>query len=214
MENKYSGDLKDQLLLYKYNPDNRDELYDIIMLRNKNRLFKNMIDMFEEEVNNFTFDSENNMYYIFALLDLIPDVIGNNKYMQQTCSYKFTEIHGKLKDIIHSKPEELTKEQNGNYKTIKNILSKLEHTIIKLEWDIPEDYDPNKEEYISYIIFNSKNLNILENSVKQFPHIVNTKDENENPLIFKVIDKYIESLNIYASNPNRSELYCSSMYLI
>ena len=202
MENYYSDNLKEQLFLYKFNPDKRDELYDIIMLRNKNKLFKSMLDMFEEDVDNFKYDSDTNILYIFALLDLIPDVIGNNKFLQQTCSYKFKELHGKLKDIIHSKPEDLNKEQNGNYLTIKNILSKLENTIIKLEWEIPEDYDPNKEEFISYLIFNGKNLNILQNSVNQFPHIVNTKDENETPLLFKVIDKYIESLNTYASNPN------------
>lgn len=202
MEDYYSENLKEQLFLYKFNPEKRDELYDVIMLRNKNKLFRSMLEMFEEDVDNFKYDSNTNILYIFALLDLIPDVIGNNKYLQQTCSYKFTEIHGKLKDIIHSKPENLNKEETGNYKTIKNILSKLENTIIKLEWDIPQDYDPNKEEFISYIIFNSKNLNILENSVKQFPHIVNTRDEQETPLLFKVLDKYIESLNIYASNPN------------
>ena len=43
MENYYSDNLKEQLFLYKFNPDKRDELYDIIMLRNKNKLFKKLV---------------------------------------------------------------------------------------------------------------------------------------------------------------------------
>ena len=202
MNKDYKDNLKELLFIYKKNPSYRDEYYYKITKKNKNKVFMGMMEMFEEEIDNFSYDSENNISYLFAILELIPDIIGQNQFLTKTCSYKFNEIHNKIKDILHSKPSELTKEQNANYLTIKNLLTKLENTIIELDFSIPKDFDRNKEEYISYLIFNGKNLHIIHNAIEKFPHIVNTKVNDDKPLVYEVIDKYVEALNTYTSDPN------------
>lgn len=202
MDERYLEEVKNNLLLYKYNPDHREELLDKLYSRKMNRLLMAMMELFDRDIDNFKYDDENEITYIFSLMELLPDVVSNNKHLQETASYRLTELHTKIRELIHHKPLNMSSKQNSRYKLLKNILVKLEDTIIKLQYDIPPDYDPNKEEFISYIIFNSKNINHLYIAVSQFPYIINIMDKNEQPLFNRVIDEYLKALDEYTSNPN------------
>ena len=47
MEINYKEDVKRQLLIYKYNPDYREEYYERLFARNKNKLLLAMLDLFD-----------------------------------------------------------------------------------------------------------------------------------------------------------------------
>ena len=202
MEVNYKDDVKRLLLIYKNNPDYRDEYYDKLFSRNKNKLLQAMLDLFEEEINNFVFDGNNNLTYLFTLLELLPDVIQRNKFLQQTTINRFTDIHRSINEIIHVRPKEMTKIETNRYKLLKNILFKLENTILKFSYEIPADYDPTKEEFISYLIFKGKNINHINNAIEEFPYIVNIRDDNDVPLINRVIDEYLNALDSYIATAN------------
>ena len=202
MDKKYNEIVKTNLLMYKYNPDYRDEYYDKLFSKNKNKLLIAMLELFETEINTFSYNDTSDLTYLFTLLDLLPDILRNNKVLQQTTINRFTSIHRDINEIIHIKPNKMTKEQNNRYKLLKNILFKMEDTILKFHYEIPPDYDPTKGEFISYIIFNTKNLNHFANAIEEFPYIVNIKDSKERPLIQKVLSQYIKALDQYVSNVN------------
>ena len=202
MEINYKEDVKRQLLIYKYNPDYREEYYERLFARNKNKLLLAMLDLFDEEITNFDYKDNSDVTYLFTILELIPDVIRRNQFLQQTTINRFTDIHRNINDIIHIKPNNMNKAEQNRYKLIKNLLYKLEDTILKFSYEIPADYDPTKEEYISYIIFKSKNINHFTNAIEEFPYLVNIKDDNENPLINRVLDKYLSALDEYIANTN------------
>ena len=202
MEGNYKDDVKRLLLIYKNNPDYREEYYDRLFSRNRNKLLFAMLDLLEEEINNFVFDGNNNLTYLFTLLELLPDVIRGNKILQQTTINRFTDIHRSINEMIHVRPKEMSKKEHNRYKLLKNILFKMEDTILKFTYEIPADYDPMKEEFISYLIFKGKNINHVVNAFEEFPYIVNIKDDNELPLINRVLDEYLKSLDEYIANTN------------
>lgn len=202
MKAKYKDEIKRLLLLYKNNPDYREELYDKIFSRNKNKLLINMMEIFKDEINNFAYDSNEDITYLFSLFELLPDVLGENQILQQNTINNLVPIHRDIKDIIHRKPENPTKEELSRYKLLKNILYKMEDTLIKFTYQMPEDYDPTQGEFIAYIIFKTKNLNHFKNAITEFPYIVNSKDSNNRPLINRVLDEYINALDQYISNVN------------
>ncbi len=206
MSDKYNEDVKRLLKIYKNNPDYRDEYYDKLLSRNRNKLLMSMLDIIDDEINNFNYNDESDLTYLFTLLELLPDVLRKNKFLQQTTINRFSSVHRTINEIIHVKPESLNKKQNTRYKLLKNILYKLEDTILKFNYEIPDDYDPSKGEFIYYIIFNSKNLNHFINAIEEFPYLVNIKDEKEYPLINKVLDEYISALDKYISNINLGPL--------
>ena len=202
MDNKYKEDVKKLLLIYKYNPDYRDELYDRLFSRNRNKLLIAMLDSFEQEISNFSYDGENDITYLFTLFELLPDVIKRNQFLQQTTINRFTDIHRNINDLIHTKPTNLTRDETKRYKLLKNILFKMEDTILKFHYEIPDDYDPTKGDYISYIIFKTKNLNHFRNAIDEFPYIINIKLKDEIPLINKVLEEYLKALDKYVSDIN------------
>ena len=202
MEVNYKEDVKRILLIYKYNPEYREEYYDKLFARNKNKLLLAMLDLFDEEINNFKYDDNTDLTYLFTLLELLPDVIKKNQYLQQTTINRFTDIHRNINEIIHIKPNNMNKIEQNRYKLIKNLLYKMEDTILKFSYEIPADYDPTKEEFISYIIFKSKNINHFSMAIEEFPYIVNIKDDNEIPLINRVLDEYLKALDDYISTTN------------
>jgi hypothetical protein len=206
MSDKYNEDVKRLLKIYKNNPDYRDEYYDKLLSRNRNKLLMSMLDIIDDEINNFNYNDESDLTYLFTLLELLPDVLRKNKFLQQTTINRFSSVHRTINEIIHVKPESLNKKQNTRYKLLKNILYKLEDTILKFNYEIPDDYDPSKGEFIYYIIFNSKNLNHFINAIEEFPYLVNIKDEKEYPLINKVLDEYISALDKYISSINLGPL--------
>ena len=199
---KYLDDVKRLLLIYKYNPDYRDEYYDKLFSRNRNKLLIAMLDLFESEIAEFSYDSNTDLTYLFTLLELLPEVLRKNQYLQQTTINRFVDIHRNINELLHVKPTNLNKSQSSRYKLLNNILFKMEDTILKFHYEIPDDYDPTKGEFISYIIFKTKNLNHFSNAIEEFPYIVNIKDNNDVPLINRVLDQYLESLDKYVSNVN------------
>ena len=52
-------------------------------------------------------------------------------------------------------------------------MNKMENTMLRIYYDNPAEYDPNKEEFIHYIVFKLKNINFLADACEKFPYIVN-----------------------------------------
>ena len=203
MDNKkYLEDVKKILLIMKYNPSYEEEYYDRLFSRNRNKLLLALLDLFENEIADFKYEDTSDLTYLFTLLEILPDVIRNNQFLQQTTVNRFTNIHREIKDLIHIKPKEQTNKENNRYKLLTNILYKMEDTILKFYYEIPSDYDPTKGEFIYYIIFKTKNLNHVSNAIEEFPYIVNIKSKDGSSLTDKVLNAYLKALDKYTSSVN------------
>lgn len=197
----YEERIKNLLFYIKYNPECNEEYKDELLLLNKNKTVSTMINIFKKDMENFDYDDNNDLTYIFALLDMLP-IISNNTYLDNLIANNFNDIHHRITDIIHIKPSNANKNQEGRYRLILNILNKMEETSLKIFYYIPKDYDCNQEEYLDYLIFKNKNIDFIKEAINKFPYIVNNIDNKGNRLIFKILNNYLNSLDIYLSSIN------------
>lgn len=172
---------------------------------NKFKACNAMVDILEDEINNFSYDSDNDVTYLFSLFNELAVLIGDNQNIRKNLYERFIFIHNNIRTILHSNKPQNNKE-SSRYKLLCNILNKMENTLLRIYIENPVDYDPNKEEFIDYIIFKLKYYNFVENSLTRFPYLSNSIDKNDIPLIERVLDSYLSSLHTYLSKPNLGPL--------
>lgn len=168
---------------------------------NKNKTSVSLVEILEEEMINFKYEDTNDITYIFDLFEVLGEML-DSKGLKQQLSTRFTYIHNVIRNHLHAEPNKEDKQQISRYRMLKNIINKMENTMLILYLDNPVDYDPNKEQFIHYIIFKQKYINFFIQACEKFPHLVNSVDENGKPLVELVLDKYLESLDIYLSKEN------------
>lgn len=172
-----------------------------IMYTNKNKSSVVLVDILEEEITNFSYEDTHDITYIFDLFDVLTILLVNNAVKTQL-SNRFTYIHNMIRGHLHVDPDENNKSQLSRYRMLKNIMNKMENTMLVIYLDNPVDYDPNKEEFIHYIIFKQKYINFFIKACENFPHIVNSVDKEGLPLVEKVLNEYLKSLDDYLSKEN------------
>lgn len=173
-----------------------------ILATNKKTTSETLVDILEENINDFNFDSTEDITYLFNIFNILEKFLINNHSLQVNLSTRFFSIHNSIKMIIQDRPKNMDKNEESRYKLLKNILNKMENSMLIIYCDSPTDYDPNKEEYISYIIFKAKNYNYFAAALSKFPYIVNTINKEEVSLVERVLNAYLEALDLYLSKEN------------
>lgn len=173
---------------------------------NKNKVLIALVDIFEEEIIAFDYSTSRDLFPLLKIFDPIIQYLKNNKALQLQFYNRFTNIHNAIKNLIRAKPEDLSKEHEKNYQFLKQLINRMENTMLAIYYDNPVEYDPNKMEFISYIIFNLKYITFFEQACENFPHIVNSCDSSGTPLIEKVLDSYLQALESYIRTPNLGPL--------
>lgn len=173
-----------------------------ILNTNKNKSSIALVDILEDEIENFEYSSDEDITYLFDMFDLLVILLNKNENLQVQLYNRFTFIHNAIKNLLHAKPNETNKHELSRYRILQNIINKMENTMLIIYYDNPAEYDPNKEEFIYYITFKLKYINFFNTACEKFPHIVNSVDKDGIPLVEKVLDKYIESLDNYLAKEN------------
>lgn len=172
---------------------------------NKFKACNALVEILEDEINNFSYENESDITYLFSLFDELANLIGDNQNIRKNLYERFIFIHNNIRTILHSNKPQNSKERS-KYKLLCNVLNKMENTLLRIYIENPVDYDPNKEEFIDHIIFKLKYYNFVENSLTRFPYLSNSIDKNDIPLIERVLDGYLSSLHTYLSKPNLGPL--------
>ena len=167
MDSEYKSDLKYFLSYVKENNLNFKEINEQFDLSDKDTIVKGLLELFEDEINNYSYEHPKDLSYLIELLELIPYLVSNNRNYKKQLITEFEKDHKKIRAIIHSRPETMNKYQGISYSILKNVLLKLEDTELKCYSKMPSEYDFSKEEYISYIIFKSKNIDFYELALKK-----------------------------------------------
>ena len=177
-----------------------------IFKTNKNKSVATLVQILKEEITDFNYDSNKNIYFLFDLFDILGKLMENEESLQVQFHDKFTYIHNMIRNLIHAKPEDASMHAENRYKTLKALIQRMENTMLRIYYNNPTDYNPDNEEFIYYIVFKLKYINFFKAAITKFPYIVNSADKEGISLVEKVLDKYLESLEIYLSNPNLGPL--------
>lgn len=157
---------------------------------NKNSIQNILIEILEEEINDFYYDK--NIEYLRNITKILPEYINNQKILNE----KLNLIHQKIKKHLVQKPGNIGK-TNENYKILKNIINEIELIQMSILYDYSFKYEESKYKLVDYIIFELKNISNVKEIIKKFPYIVNYLDIDNKSLILKVIEKYIEEVKKY-----------------
>lgn len=178
--------------------EDKERLYNT----NKSKTATSLVDILEEKMVSFTFNSEEDFSYILELFDILSYIMRDEKGLRQQFYDRFASIHNVISSHLHTFQDRDNENALRQYNMLKKIISKMENTMLALYYNNPVEYDPSKEEFIYYIIFELKNINILNSACSRFPHIVNSVNNEGIPLIEKVLDEYLNALRTYLSKEN------------
>lgn len=167
-----------------------------------NKAAISLVRILKEDIGNFDYNNKDYPLYLMDIFDILYNFIKDSRPLQIQFHNEFTYIHNDIRKLLHAKPKEETEENLNNYELLRNIINKMENTMLRLDYGNPVEYDPNKEEFISYIIFKLKYINIFSATCEKFPHIVNSSDKDGIPLAEKVLNAYLDALESYLSKEN------------
>lgn len=168
--------------------EDKERLYNT----NKSKTATSLVDILEEKMLSFTFNSEEDFSYILELFDILSYIMRDEKGLRQQFYDRFASIHNVISSHLHTFQDRDNENALRQYNMLKKIIGKMENTMLALYYNNPVEYDPSKEEFIYYIIFELKNINILNSACSRFPHIVNSVNNEGIPLIEKVLDEYLK----------------------
>ena len=155
----------------------------------------NLLHILEDEINNFSYDDNNDLTYIFLLLNLLS-LSDNDKDLEKIISKRLRQIHLEIKKIIKYRPNKLDKNAKGRYEVLKNIINKLEDVMLRIMYSPTSDYDKTKSKFITYLIFEYKNYDLVETVVKSYPYVVNLRNDSRT-VLEDVVSAYLKYLKIY-----------------
>ena len=197
----YKKELLKTLHFLKYNKNSYKDVIKAMDKKASHKMTTSMLELLDDEISTFTFDDDRDVTYLFVLLDFLPFLVQDKKFMLRTVK-ELKTVHKKMKDLIHARPLDMPPDVLSKYKILKNLIAKLEDTSLKFYTNLPEDYDSTKEEYISYLIFKSKNIAFYNLALEKFPYIINSKDKDGTPLVDRVMEAYLEALDKYLADIN------------
>ena len=177
-----------------------------VLYNKKGKTSNTILEIIENELDNFSYTEDTDITYLVNGFDVLVNILSKNISMQNACYNQLTEFHAIMVKLIHSKPEEFDMVARNKYNQLKYVLEKYENNMLRLNFENPVDFNPTNEEFIEYIIFKQKSINYVKNACELYPHLINQVDKSGVPIIYKVLDEYLESLNRYLSKTNLGPL--------
>ena len=195
MDNTY---LKSILIKYKHLKNQKDKDFDYIDEEDKTKLIYRLLEILEDEAVSFKYDDTNDLTYIFLLLEMYESFIKDNKTLQKNTTNTLKRIHKIIKTKIKERPTDLDKNKKANsrYELLKNIINKMEDIILRIMYSPTDTLDETKNKFVSTLVFEYKNYDLVENAIKNYPHVVNLRTDSTS-LIEGVVDNYLLSLKKY-----------------
>lgn len=158
-----------------------------------------ILDYIEYKVDKFNYNSTINYDYLLNIFNFFPYYFESNFDNKKEFYLKLKLIRDKVKTLLIQKPGNISKSAN-NFKFLKDLIDNLETFTLSLLYDYVDKYDGSKYEFINFLVFDVKRINLFSDALKRFPYIVNFETKECESLIDNVIKKYIDELNIYTEN--------------
>lgn len=180
------------------------EITDLLVSKSKMRNL--LLDLIENKLDNFKYETNNDYSYLLKIFDYFPFYFQVNFNDKKEYYLRMTVIRGKIKDLIHQKPGNVSK-NSRQFQFLKKLIDNLENSALSFLYnDYIHNYNGSKYDFINYLIFDVKRISLVEDAIKRFPYIVNVENKDSEPLIDNVIKKYIDELNIYTAKKELNNL--------
>lgn len=165
----------------------------------KSKMRNLLLTLIEKKVDHFNYDSKHSYNYLLKIFDYFPYYFQINFEDKKEFYLKVKVIRNKIKNLLVQKPGHISKNSN-HFQFLKNLIDNLETVSLSLLYDYIDKYDGSKYDFINFLVFEVKRINLFEDALKRFPYIVNFETKENKSLIDSVIEKYLEELSIYTKD--------------
>ena len=207
MENdNYTNKIKKLIVGIKNNPNDKEVFLKKLRDKNPGKLIISIKEIIDEEIMNFSYTNNHDISYLIYALELLDELLENNKYNEIINNY-LNKIYPELTKLLFLKNEinNNSKIANKKYKSLLSILDKIDNNMNNYK-HITDSNNINEEAIIYYTIFTLKSFSTIENLLKKSPNLINIIDKKGNPIIKKIIWHYLLSLKTYILDDNRIDL--------
>ncbi|MDO5003240.1 MAG: RNB domain-containing ribonuclease [bacterium] len=180
--------------------------FEELLLDDDSTLIENsLIAFLNTEIDNIIFQDDftylfNALRYIEVLIEKYPDL--NRKKLKK----KLTKLTERVDFISQERRSEFFSRRK-----VQKRIDNFNEIIYSLQ-DKLDTVQNNYYEFFSYFLFNVKNVNYIEQILKNFPNIINSKDKNQNSIFYGLIDNYINIVvNAKTLEQNEDLLYYNNM---
>ena len=167
---------------------------------NEHRLYNAIIRIIYDEIDNLSLEGEINIHYIIEAIDILNLIAYNDKSISAISGF-FNDIHQKLLRLLAVEDFFNNKECR---KAINDILNKLEKNTSNYNYKEVSEQNKNLEAILYFALFDLKDFAVFSSLLTNYNKAVNMVGKNNNPLIKKVIYRYLASIKRYTDDKKYS----------
>lgn len=155
-------------------------------------IIKSLVLYLQNKIDNYDYIEDNTV--LLKAFYFIRDILNCGHLLNRgMIKEKLTNIQISIHDRLITKPGQISK-KNVNYKRLKYLMRLVETLNIQLEFDIGQDYEGNDFSFISYIIFDLKNISFLKRALAKVPDFANAVGEDNKSIYYHIASKYLNEL--------------------
>jgi len=195
----YTDFSQDVIALIKQYIDNlqvKKACYDRLGELNEHRLYNVIIRIIYNEIDNLSLESEINIHYIIEAIEVLDFLAYNDKSISAISGF-FNDIHQKLLRLLAVEDYFNNKECR---KAINDLLNKLEKNTSNYNYKEASEQNKNLEAILYFALFDLKDFAVFSNLLTNYNKAVNMVGKNNNPLVKKVIYRYLASIRRYTDD--------------
>ncbi len=151
-----------------------------------------LLEYLESELSSFDYE-KNNSYDILKQIFKPLSMLEYNSTERNYIYNKLQDIRFIIKELLVNKPKDIDK-GNDNYKILKKCIDRIEILSLSILYNHQKRYSNKKIELAKFIIFEIKNINILEDYFFKYPYLINFLEEENKEILLDLIYSYIEAL--------------------
>ncbi len=108
------------------------------------------------------------------------------------------QLHYKLKDLLVLKPGNV-KKNHPNYLALIKTINNIEKLMSSYLYDFIKAYEGDDDRLLEYLMFDVKSYHFVDIALNRFPYMANFLSEGQNPIIYNLVDHYIEAIDLYTT---------------
>ena len=200
------------LLGRKYDKSRIDfkEYSEFISNYKTNDILKTVLSIYSQYINELKINNilpdyklHDNILYLFTNL-----LESNQKIDYQVLLNKVYKIKIKVDELVlnYKKTNQFNEDNKILISDLNTINNELETTLMS---KMHEKYNASRYEFIDYVVNNMKNEAFFKFSISRFPHYINSRNNNGEHIIIKIIDEYFNLIT--NESPSSEIIYYKSI---
>ena len=178
----------------------------LLEIKNKKltKVAKAIITMINNDLVTFDYDGEVDFSYLCTAIELLDEIakIANHSSLSFSIDRDFAALHNDLQKIVSISDNS----NNIKYKCFLKAIEKLEKNTANYSYHTALNQGKNYGAIVFYVLFDLKDYSLFSSMLHRHNKLINVIDKNDQPLIQKVIWRYLIAIKNFIVSDNINDL--------